>query len=160
MKDPVVYLDLTHLDEAHVKARFPRIHATCLQFNIDIVTDLIPIRPAAHYSMGGVRTDLDARTSLAGLMQREKWLQLEFTAQTVLPVTPCWKDLYLALAPARRCAMNYAKALRETNSYTSSLFQWPVDAAIGRNRREIQDLMWQDVGIVRTGQGMKHAMNA
>src|SRR5882724_12008424 len=67
MKDPVVYLDLTHLDEAHVKARFPRIHATCLQFNIDIATDLIPIRPAAHYSMGGVRTDLDARTSVAGL---------------------------------------------------------------------------------------------
>src|ERR1041384_3677884 len=67
MKDPVVYLDLTHLNEVHVKARFPRIHSTCLQFNIDIATDLIPIRPAAHYSMGGVRTDLDARTSVAGL---------------------------------------------------------------------------------------------
>ena len=40
MKDPVVYLDLTHLDEAHVKSRFPRIHSTCLQFNIDIATDL------------------------------------------------------------------------------------------------------------------------
>jgi len=49
VKEPVVYLDLTHLDADHVKARFPRIYATCLQYNIDITTELIPIRPAAHY---------------------------------------------------------------------------------------------------------------
>src|SRR5262249_1102614 len=66
-KDPVVYLDLTHLDAEHVKSRFPRIYATCLQYNIDITTELIPIRPAAHYAMGGVKTDLDGRTTLAGL---------------------------------------------------------------------------------------------
>src|SRR5208337_2678375 len=58
-KDPAVYLDLTHLDAQHVKARFPRIYATCLQYNLDLTTDLIPIRPAAHYAMGGVRSDLD-----------------------------------------------------------------------------------------------------
>src|SRR6266480_3865807 len=66
-KDPIVYLDLTHLNEKHVKTRFPRIYATCMQYNIDITMDLIPIRPAAHYSMGGVRTDLEGRTKLPGL---------------------------------------------------------------------------------------------
>src|SRR5437660_5053441 len=66
-KDPVVYLDLTHLKASHMKARFPRIYSTCFQYNIDITTDLIPIRPAAHYSMGGVRTDLQGRTSLPAL---------------------------------------------------------------------------------------------
>src|SRR5207249_9538035 len=66
-KDPVVYLDLTHLKASHVKARFPRIYSTCFQYNIDIATDLIPIRPAAHYAMGGVRTDLQGRTSLPAL---------------------------------------------------------------------------------------------
>src|SRR5215831_2471163 len=66
-KDPVVYLDLTHLNPDHVRARFPRIHATCLEYNIDIATDLIPIRPAAHYAMGGVRTDLEGRTNVPGL---------------------------------------------------------------------------------------------
>src|SRR5215831_19514830 len=66
-KDPVVYLDLTHLRAEHLKKRFPTIYQTCLQYNIDITTDLIPIRPAAHYAMGGVRTDLDGRTSLPGL---------------------------------------------------------------------------------------------
>src|SRR5438309_742402 len=66
-KDPIVYLDLTHLNEKHVKTRFPRIYATCMQYNIDITMDLIPIRPAAHYAMGGVRTDLNGRATLPGL---------------------------------------------------------------------------------------------
>src|SRR6476660_10555224 len=66
-KDPVVYLDLTHLDPAHVQQRFPRIYKTCLQYNIDITEEPVPIRPAAHYAMGGVRTDLDGCTSLPGL---------------------------------------------------------------------------------------------
>jgi L-aspartate oxidase len=62
-----VYLDLTGLDPEHVKKRFPRIFATCLKYNIDITTDLVPIRPAAHYAMGGVATDLHGGTSLPGL---------------------------------------------------------------------------------------------
>src|SRR5215469_15012348 len=67
MKDPVVYLDMTHLKENHIKNRFPRIYQTCLDHNVDITEDFVPIRPAAHYMMGGVRTDLEGRTSLPGL---------------------------------------------------------------------------------------------
>jgi L-aspartate oxidase len=62
-----VYLDLTGLDAEHLKKRFPTIYSTCLQNNLDITQDLIPVRPAAHYSMGGVATDLDGATSVAGL---------------------------------------------------------------------------------------------
>ena len=62
-----VYLDLTGLDEEYVKKRFPRIYATCLTYGIDITEDMIPVRPAAHYAMGGVKTDLSGRTTLAGL---------------------------------------------------------------------------------------------
>jgi L-aspartate oxidase len=62
-----VYLDLTNLDAEHVQKRFPRIYSTCMKYNLDITTDLIPIRPAAHYAMGGVTTDLDAATSLPRL---------------------------------------------------------------------------------------------
>ena len=62
-----VYLDMTELDPKHVKQRFPRIYSTCLHYNIDITTDLVPIRPAAHYAMGGVATDLHGATSLKGL---------------------------------------------------------------------------------------------
>ena len=62
-----VYLDLTSLDPEHVKKRFPRIYSTCLTYNLDITADLIPIRPAAHYAMGGVATDLYGATSLPQL---------------------------------------------------------------------------------------------
>src|SRR5579884_761681 len=61
-KDPVVYLDLTHKNAEKLQQRFPRIYQTCMQYNVDITTDMIPVRPAAHYAMGGVRTDLDGAT--------------------------------------------------------------------------------------------------
>jgi len=62
-----VYLDLTALDPDHVKKRFPTIYATCLKYNIDITADLVPVRPAAHYAMGGVFTDLHGATTVEGL---------------------------------------------------------------------------------------------
>jgi len=65
--DECVYLDVTHLDPEEVKTHFPTIYARCLSFGIDITTDLIPVVPAAHYSCGGVVSDLYGRTSLEGL---------------------------------------------------------------------------------------------
>src|SRR5581483_6334880 len=62
-----VFLDMSHLDPAHVRGRFPRIHETCLSCGVDIATQRVPVHPAAHYSMGGVRTDLRGRTSRPGL---------------------------------------------------------------------------------------------
>jgi L-aspartate oxidase len=65
--DPAVFLDMRHLDATHLAARFPRIYKTCLRYGVDITRDLVPIRPAAHYIMGGVRTDLHGRSSIPGL---------------------------------------------------------------------------------------------
>jgi L-aspartate oxidase len=64
---PFVYLDLRGLDRDFVRNRFPQIHATCVLYNIDITRDLIPVSPAAHYIMGGVKTDTFGRTSIPGL---------------------------------------------------------------------------------------------
>jgi len=64
---PHVFLDLTHRGTAFIQARFPRIYQTCLDHGIDLGTQPAPVHPAAHYAMGGVRTDLDGRTSLPGL---------------------------------------------------------------------------------------------
>ena len=62
-----VYLDVTHLDPEEVKRHFPTIYARCLSFGIDITTDQIPVVPAAHYSCGGVVTDLLGRTTMDAL---------------------------------------------------------------------------------------------
>ena len=66
-RHPCVYLDVTHLDAEFVKRRFPGIAAACLQFGIDITRDKIPVRPGAHYMIGGVAVDLIGRTSIPGL---------------------------------------------------------------------------------------------
>ncbi len=62
-----VYLDMRHVHNIDLIARFPGISAFLAQYGLDLRRDLIPVRPAAHYLMGGIRTDLGGRTSLAGL---------------------------------------------------------------------------------------------
>lgn len=62
-----VYLTLQHLDPEFIKKRFPDIHAKCLEVGIDITADPIPVAPAAHYSIGGVRAGLMSETNIGGL---------------------------------------------------------------------------------------------
>ena len=62
-----VYLDLSHLDPKHVRMRFPGIAAVCAEFGLDITRDPIPVRPGAHYMIGGVTVDLEGRTTVPGL---------------------------------------------------------------------------------------------
>lgn len=66
-KPSVCYLDLRHLDAALLRERFPRIYVTCKQYGVDITHDLVPVRPAAHYLMGGIKTDLGGRSTVPGL---------------------------------------------------------------------------------------------
>jgi len=62
-----VYLDMTHLDPAHVRGRFPGLAQACAKFGLDIAEDRIPVRPGAHYFMGGVSVDHEGRTTLPNL---------------------------------------------------------------------------------------------
>jgi L-aspartate oxidase len=64
---PNVYLDLSHLDPERVRQRFPGIERVCRSFGLDITRDLIPVRPGAHYMIGGVTVDAQGRTTLPGL---------------------------------------------------------------------------------------------
>ena len=64
---PNVFLDLSHLDAQRVRGRFPGIAAVCAEFGIDIARDWIPVRPGAHYMIGGVTIDAEGRTTLPGL---------------------------------------------------------------------------------------------
>jgi len=60
-------LDVRHLDPVAVRDHFPNIWEKCLSIRIDPATDMIPVVPAAHYSCGGVRTDIDGRSSIINL---------------------------------------------------------------------------------------------
>jgi L-aspartate oxidase len=65
--DESAFLDLTHLPAGFVKGRFPRIYETCLRYGVDLEKMPAPVRPAAHYAMGGARTDLHGRTNVPRL---------------------------------------------------------------------------------------------
>ena len=66
-RHPNVYLELSHLDPAMVRSKFPGIAAMCADFGLDITRDPIPVRPGAHYMIGGLTIDADGRTSVPGL---------------------------------------------------------------------------------------------
>lgn len=158
-KDPVVYLDLTHLDSEHVKARFPRIYATCLEYNIDITTDLVPIRPAAHYAMGGVRTDLDARCSLPGLYAAGEAAATGVHGANRLASNSLLEGLVFGARAGHKMRDELRKAPdKVTDSPRAAYSNGPVDAGTEELVGEIQDLMWQDVGIVRSGPGLARAI--
>ncbi|MDD4494861.1 MAG: L-aspartate oxidase [Eubacteriales bacterium] len=61
-----VYLDITFKDKEYIEARFPNIYKTCLSYGIDITKDYIPVAPAEHYCMGGIKTDIYGRTGITG----------------------------------------------------------------------------------------------
>jgi len=158
-KDPAVYLDLTHLDADHVKARFPRIHSTCLKYNIDIATDLIPIRPAAHYAMGGVRTDLHGRTTLPGLYAAGEAASTGVHGANRLASNSLLEGLVFGARAGNQMRSELRSPKADKNDGRHAAYSnGPVDASLEQAVRELQDLMWQDVGIVRVAAGLRRAI--
>ncbi|HXZ81912.1 MAG TPA: L-aspartate oxidase [Terriglobales bacterium] len=167
-KDPVVYLDLTHKNGEALKKRFPRIYQTCLQYNIDITTDLIPVRPAAHYAMGGVRTDLDGRTSLPRLFAAGEVACTGVHGANRLASN----SLLEGLVYGARAGHSMQEQVKPASHATSegSTGKPPAESAAVTNQpqsgkaaeeviRHVQEIMWRDVGIVRSGDGLKKAIS-
>ena len=159
-KDPIVYLDLTDLDAAHIQRRFPRIYATCMQYNIDITSELIPVRPAAHYVMGGVRTDLDGRTTVAGLYAAGEAAGTGVHGANRLASNSLLEGLVFGARAGRKMRDELKMARKKSSklppaaAYSNGPVPVPVENAITR----LQELMWKDAGIVRTGSGLKRAL--
>ncbi len=158
-KEPVVYLDLTHLNAKRIAERFPRIHATCLQYNIDITTDMIPVRPAAHYAMGGVRTDLDGRATLPGLYAAGEAAATGVHGANRLASNSLLEGLVFGARAGNKMREElHSTRKKEKDGPAAAYSNGPVDAGTEEVVREIQDLMWEHVGIVRTGTGLKQAI--
>jgi L-aspartate oxidase len=155
--DPVVYLDLTHLRADHIKARFPRIYSTCLEYNIDITAELIPIRPAAHYAMGGIRSDIEGRTSLPGLYAAGEAAATGVHGANRLASNSLLEGLVFGARAGRRMRDEMRSAV-STSKQRRAASNGPVSGGMEEVIREIQDLMWRDVGIVRIAGGLKKAI--
>jgi L-aspartate oxidase len=160
-KDAFVYLDLTHLNPDKVQKRFPRIYSTCLQYNVDITEDLIPIRPAAHYSMGGVRTDLNGKTTIAGLYAAGEAAATGVHGANRLASNSLLEGLVYG-ARAGKAMKGAVRHPRKQVSFPKKATSQngPVDASVEDVIGQIQDVMWKNVGIVRTRMGMAGAIKA
>jgi L-aspartate oxidase len=155
----VVYLDMTHLDEAHIRRRFPRIYSTCLHYNVDITAELVPIRPAAHYAMGGVRTDLDGRTTLPGLYAAGEAAGTGVHGANRLASNSLLEGLVFGARAGKKMRDELKAPVQKVSelppaAYSNGPVSVPAEASVS----ELQDLMWKDAGIVRTGKGLKQAI--
>ena len=163
-----IYLDLTHLDGNFVKNRFPRIYATCLQYDVDITKELIPVSPAAHYSMGGAKTDTDGATSIRGLYAAGEIACTGVHGANRLASNSLLEGLVFG-ARAGRAAANYGitKTDRRTAKVTLTLNQGEHGGTTSTShpprfdreeiRHLLRKLMWERVGIIRCAESLGEA---
>ena len=155
-EEAVVYLDVTHFDTAKLKTRFPRIYQTCLRYGLDITREKIPIRPAAHYAMGGVRTDLEGRASLPGLYAAGEAAGSGVHGANRLASNSLLEGLVFGARAALSMAAESAPAdVGRTGSNALRDSRAEDDESL---RQEARQLMEKDVGMVREADGLARAV--
>lgn len=150
---PNVYLDLSHIDPERVMTRFPGIAKVCMNFGIDITKDAIPVRPGAHYMIGGVVVDSEGRSSISGL-----WGAGEVTSSGLHGANRLASNSLLeGLVYGKLCAQG---AVREARKMSDRFEVPPVeitfrpdnegDLDINDVTNSLRSLMVRYMGIVRT----------
>jgi L-aspartate oxidase len=159
-RQPSVFLDLSHLDAGRVRKRFPGIARTCAEFGIDIATDPIPVRPGAHYMIGGVTVDHHGQTTLPGL-----WAAGEVTGSGLHGANRLASNSLLEglVYGAHAGAGASAASLQQTDSFraiplenaSAEPHQQPLDLVDIRN--SLKSLMWRAAGVRRNGPQLAEA---
>jgi L-aspartate oxidase len=157
-----VYLDLTHLKAEFIKKRFPLVYATCQNYNIDITVDMIPVRPAAHYFMGGVRTDLNGRTSLENLFAAGEVACTGVHGANRLASNSLLEGLVFGALSGLAAISHAPRANGNGTNFKVPMPSWSANQ-LGRHRIKemkstVQQLMWEKTGILREGRELKDGL--
>lgn len=158
--DECVYLDIRHLNGDKTKQHFPNIYQRCLTHGIDITKDLIPVVPGAHYMCGGVVTDKNGATSISGLYAIGEVAMTGLHGANRLASN----SLLEAVVYSHRSAQTM-KENGKGNTIPPNVPEWDESGTvnseewvlISHNRKEIQQLMWDYVGIVRSNHRLERA---
>lgn len=153
-----VYLDLRHMSTDFVKKRFPTIYRTCLGFGIDITKDLIPVSPAAHYIMGGVKTDLDGRTNIRGLYAAGEVACTGVHGANRLASNSLLEGLVYG-ARAGMAAEERIKVKIKDKVSKDFRFNKIDPDKLKEIKAELRRLMWEKVGVIRCGRSLEEAMD-
>ena len=162
----VVHLDLRHLGAKLIDSKLPFVRELCLKYErIDPVTDLIPVRPVVHYMMGGVSTDGDGATPLAGLFAAGETACVSINGANRLGSNSLPECLVFG-ARAGAAAAEYAgsagppsstiaaQVSDEVRRIESVMDEVPRDDSVASIRTEMQDTMEEAAGIYRTGEAL------
>lgn len=167
---PHVYLDMTMKPKEFFEKRFPRIYAACLACGLDLASDLAPVSPAAHFTMGGVKTDLWGRTSIPGLYAAGETAATGVHGANRLASNSLLEGLVFG-ARAGVAMMKDAPAGKKNQAHlpgSPAPASWDApekhpekpkpSPAAANLRAQLRELMWHHVGILRHAKEIKSAL--
>jgi L-aspartate oxidase len=156
-KSDHVYLNLTKLGAEKIKNRFPVIYKTCLERGLDITKDNIPVAPAAHYFMGGIKTDTDGRTSIINLYAAGECASLGIHGANRLASNSLLDGLVYGHRAA--IAAKKEKKLTEPKSIKTETSKPKLkETEIQRLKLAVKSTMWKETGIVRSADTLSDAL--
>jgi L-aspartate oxidase len=153
-----VYLDISHQPAAFIREHFPNIHARCLELGIDITREPIPVVPAAHYTCGGVHTDLAGRTDLRGLHAIGEAAYTGLHGANRLASNSLVECMVFARSASDDILANPLPVPPALPAWDESRVTDADEAVvISHNWEELRRFMWDYVGIVRTNKRLERA---
>jgi len=158
-----VYLDISHLGARQIKQHFPGIYERCLSFSIDITKEPVPVVPAAHYTCGGITTDLNGRTDLEGLYALGENAHTGLHGANRLASN----SLLECIVFSERATPAILKYLESSSPIGPRPPDWDESqvsdpdelVVVAHNWDELRRFMWDYVGIVRTSRRLQRAAN-
>ncbi len=158
-----VFLDLSPIEPERIRRRFPRILEKLQGFGIDILREPIPVRPSAHYSIGGVRTDLQARTSVEGLFAAGEVAATRLHGANRLASNSLLEGLVFGYRAGYR-ASHEARAVPLPTPFSVAGTAEPEEVAptgsldLEDLTTSLRSLLWQKVGLERDAEGLRSAL--
>lgn len=153
-----VFLDMTALDADFLRERFPKIDATCRQFGLDVATDMLPVSPASHYCMGGIRTDLHGRTTVPGLYAAGEVTCTGVHGANRLASNSLLEGLVFGARAGEAAAEDSGQWLVVSGPSEGEPPRKRKTAVSTAVRKRVKRVMWERVGILRDRESLERAI--
>ncbi len=156
-----VFLDMTELDAEFLRVRFPKIDATCSALGLDITQDLLPVSPASHYCMGGVRTDLWGRTTVPGLYAAGEVSCTGVHGANRLASNSLLEGLVFGARAGEAAVKDsgrWSVVSGRPMNVNESAIRNPRSAIATAVRKRVKRVMWERVGILRDASALRRAI--